>query len=142
MWKGVKMEADNTAKYGNNGMAITSLIFNILAWVLALIMLCINFVIVPLATAATFGGGLIFYVCTLPVSCLSPLGWLVGAITGYVAKNQIKETGVGGMGMANAGLIMSAIGLGITLLLICLAVVLPLVGVSIPFLSDPALFDY
>jgi len=44
-----------------NGMAITSLIAGILSWVLALILACLNWVIVPLFALATMGVGLMLY---------------------------------------------------------------------------------
>lgn len=135
------METNNTTRSSNNGMAIASLVFGILAWLLALIMLCLNFVIVPMLAVATFGVGGFLYICTISISCLSPLGWLVGAVTGYVAKNQIRQMGLDGMGMANAGFLMSLIGLGLTLLSICALIILPMIGISVPILSDPSLFN-
>ena len=111
-----------------NGLAITSLVLGILAWVLAIGLACLNWVILPLITVATMGVGGLLYICTLTVGCLSPLGWLIGAITGYVAKNQIKQSGMDGAGMANAGLIMNGIGMGLTFLGICAGVLLGLFG--------------
>lgn len=111
-----------------NGLAVTSLIVGILSWVLALGLACLNWVILPLVTVATMGFGSILYICTLAVGCFSPLGWLIGTITGYVSKNQIKQSGEEGAGMANAGFIMNVIGLGITILLVCAGVVLGLMG--------------
>ena len=111
-----------------NGLAITSLLCGITAWIIALILLCLNVGILPLFTVATLGIGGIFYICTAAIGCLSPVGWLVGAITGYAAKNQIRQTGEGGNGMASAGLIMSIIGLGITILAICIVGILAAAG--------------
>jgi hypothetical protein len=100
----------------SNGLAVTSLIIGIISWLLFIVLLCLNYVILPLLTVATMGVGAIFYVCTLSVGCMSPLGWLIGAILGYVAKNQIKQTGGENAGMANVGFIMNAIGLGLIIL--------------------------
>lgn len=111
-----------------NGMAITSLIAGILSWVLALILACLNWVIVPLFALATMGVGLMLYLCTAAIGCLSPLGWIVGAVTGYMAKNQIKQSGEGGEGIANAGFIMSLVGLGITILGVCIVGILAIAG--------------
>ena len=111
-----------------NGLAITSLVVGILSWILALALACLNWVILPLVTVATMGIGGILYVCTLGVGCLSPVLWLVGTITGYVGKNQIKQSGEEGAGIANAGFIMNVIGLGLTILGICAVVVLALMG--------------
>lgn len=102
-----------------NGLAVTSLILGILAWVFALALACLNWVILPIITVATMGAGGLLYICTLAVGCLSPLGWLIGTILGYSAKNQIKQAGEDGAGLANAGLILNAIGLGLTILGIC-----------------------
>ena len=116
-----------------NGMAITSLVAGILSWVLALILACLNWVVVPLFALATMGVGLILYVCTGTIACLSPVGWIIGAVTGYVAKNQIKQSGEGGERIANAGFIMSLIGLGITVLGICIIGALLIAGtISLP----------
>jgi len=102
-----------------NGLAVTSLVIGIISWVFFLLSACLNYVIVPLFAVATLGAGLVLYICTIGLVCLSPIGWLVGTILGNTAKNQIKQTGEGGAGMANAGFIMNAIGLGLTLLGIC-----------------------
>ena len=106
-----------------NGLAVTSLVLGILSWVLAIVLACLNWVILPIFTIATMGVAGVLYICTLAVGCLSPLGWLVGTILGYVAKNQIKQVPDGNAGMANAGFIMNAIGLGLTMLGICAVVV-------------------
>ena len=127
---------------GTNGMAITSLVFAILSWLLTLILLIVNLIIIPLVTLATFGFGSLLYICTITISCISPIGWLVGAITGNAAKSQIRQTGAEGLGMAQVGTIMSVIGLVLTFLSICLIVSLPVLGVSIPILSDPSSFGY
>lgn len=112
-----------------NGLAVTSLVMGILAWVFAISLACLNWVILPLITVATMGVGGLLYFCTLAVGCLSPLGWLIGTITGYVAKNQIKQLGMEGAGIANAGFIMNIIGLVLTVLGICTVIVLGLLGV-------------
>lgn len=118
-----------SARGKTNGLAVTSLITGILAWVLAIALACVNWVILPLITVATMGFGGLLYICTLTVGCLSPLGWLIGVITGYVAKNQIKQSGMDGAGMANAGFIINTIGLGVTILGICAIAGLGLFGV-------------
>jgi peptidyl-prolyl cis-trans isomerase B (cyclophilin B) len=62
---------------------------------------------------------------------------LVSVITGHVAISQIKQTGEGGKGMATAGLIMSYIGLGLTLIGICVSAVLAALGtISLPYLNQ------
>jgi len=114
-----------------NGLAVTSLVIGIISWVFFLISVCLNYVIVPMFAVATLGAGLVFYICTIGLLCLSPIGWLIGAIFGYIAKNQIKQTGEGGAGIANAGFILNTIGLGLTLLFICGVIVyIALVGTA------------
>jgi hypothetical protein len=102
-----------------NGNATASLVLGIVSWVLFLVTVCLNWVIVPLFALATMGVGLIVYFCTLGMACLSPILWLIGAILGNTAKNQIRRTGEGGAGAANAGFIMNLIGLILTALSIC-----------------------
>ncbi len=102
-----------------NGLAITSLVIGIVSWLLFLVLLCLNYVILPIFTLATMGAGAIFYICTLTTGCLSPLGWLVGTILGYTGKNQMKQAGQEDMGLANAAFIINVIGLGLTFLGLC-----------------------
>jgi hypothetical protein len=74
------------------------------------------------------------------VGCLSPIGWLVGVITGHTALGQIRMKGEEGAGMAKAGLIMGYIGLGLTIVTICVLLVLIITGsvslMSLPFLNE------
>jgi len=102
-----------------NGMAITSLIIGIISWLLFLILLCINYVLLPVFAVVTMGAGAIFYIFTLTAGCISPIGWLLGCIFGYRARSQINRGGQEGKGMANAGLIINGIGLGLTIISIC-----------------------
>jgi hypothetical protein len=102
-----------------NGLAITSLVASVLAWLLALLLACFNFVVLPLITIATLGVGGVLYVCTIAVGLLSPIGWIVAVITGNTAKKQIRATGASGEGMATAGIISGYVGLGITVLVLC-----------------------
>jgi hypothetical protein len=102
-----------------NGMAITSLVSSVLAWLMALLLACFNFVILPLLTVATLGVGGILYVCTGVIGLISPIGWLIAVFTGNSAMKQIKQTGANGEGIAKAGIISGYIGLGITILVIC-----------------------
>ena len=50
------------------------------------------------------------------------LCWPLGLIFGFVARNQIKERGDSGDGLALAGIIISFVGLAITILYIILVV--------------------
>jgi len=124
----------STLKPKNNSLAVVSLVSGIVAWVIALLTLC-STIVISVAGIATAGIGWLLYCCVIPLVCLPPIGWIVGVITGHIGKNQIKQSGEGGNGMATAGLIMGYVGLGLTIISICLMIVLPLVGVTIPFLS-------
>lgn len=59
---------------------------------------------------------LIAAICGLTV--VPVIGSIVGAITGHMAKRQIAETGEEGSGMATAGLVISYITIGLTILLV------------------------
>lgn len=102
-----------------NGMAVTSLISSVLAWLMALLLACFNFIVLPLLTVATMGVGGVLYICTGTVGLISPIGWLIAIITGNTAIKKIKLTGESGEGLAKAGIISGYIGLGITLLILC-----------------------
>jgi hypothetical protein len=102
-----------------NGNATASLVIGIISWLIFFITVCLNFVIIPLFAVATMGVGIVFYICTFGLGCLSPIGWLIGMILGNTAKGQIRQTGEGGAGMANAGFIMNLIGLIIVALSLC-----------------------
>ena len=115
--------APTPAQSQTNGLAVTSLVVGILSWVLAIALACLNWVILPIFTIATMGVGGFLYICTLAVGCLSPLGWLIGTILGYIAKNQVREDRYGNPGIANAGFIVNAIGLGLTILGICVILI-------------------
>jgi len=120
----------------NNGMAITSMVMGIIGWVLALIGICINFVIVPATAALTMGGGALLYICTCVPVLIPPIFWIIGLVTGYVGRNQINDTGAGGMGMAKAGIIMAYVGLVLGILSICVMIILLITGAaSLPFLE-------
>lgn len=121
---------------GTNGNAVASLVIGIISWFLFLILLCLNYVILPLITVATFGMGSVLYLCTLSVSCLSPLGWLIGTILGYLAKKQIKQPYDGNIGMANTGFIMNSIGLGLTVLGLCAILAYGIIVGGFGFLNE------
>lgn len=116
-----------------NGNAVTSLVMGIAGWVFYIGMWCFSFLVGWAVAIATYGVGLL---CLVPLACLSPLLWLVGVITGHIARGQIRERGESGGGMAMAGLVMGYIGLGLTILGLILAIILSALG----FLSLSTLF--
>ena len=91
-----------------NGSATASLAFGIIGWVLYFALWCFNFTIGSFLAILTYGLGLL---CLLPLTCFSPLLWLVGVVTGHVGISQIKHTGEGGHGMAIWGLVLNYLGL-------------------------------
>lgn len=125
------MNVQNLPTSKTNSMAIVSLVAGILAWIIAIILLCINAGIMPVFTIATLGLGSMLYLCTAAPGCISMIGWLVAIIAGHAAKRQIKQTGDRGGGAATAGLIMGYIGWGLMVLIICLIVILLIAGVPI-----------
>ncbi len=68
------------------------------------------------------------------------LGAIVAIITGHMAKSEIKKSmgALGGDGMATAGLILGYSNLALGLCIVCVAVILPLMGIglTIPFLTS------
>ena len=77
---------------------------------------------------------------------LGILGWTIlpglasiaAIITGHMAKNEIKGSmgQLGGDGMATAGLVMGYASVVIGICILCVAVVLPMMGLlTIPFLE-------
>jgi hypothetical protein len=82
----------------------------------------------------------ILNICIAPLGCLSPIGWIVGIVTGHMGIRQIKTSGEGGRGMAVTGLISGYIGIGIVLITFCLftvAIALTAAGLlTIPFLEE------
>jgi hypothetical protein len=71
---------------------------------------------------------------------LPMLGAVVAVITGHMAHSEIKKSAgmITGKGMATAGLIMGYLVLAGGICAICLAIILPLMGIglSIPFISN------
>lgn len=119
-----------------NGNAVASLVIGIISWLLFVILLCLNYVILPVFTVATMGLAGILYICTISVSCLSPLGWLIGTILGYIAKNQVNQDRYGNNGIANTGLILNAIGLGLTIVGVCVILVYAIIVGGFGFLEQ------
>ncbi len=72
----------------------------------------------------------------LGLSFLPTIGSIAALITGYMAKNEIRASGgsQGGDGMATAGIILGWIGIGLTVVGLCIAcffILLPLVLVPL-----------
>jgi hypothetical protein len=125
---------------GNDNLSTFSMIAGIVGWVFFLLLLCSNFLIFPLILA-TFGLGVLLYICMVPLGCLPPIAWISAVVSGHMANAKIKSEGGGNAGMAKAGLIMGYIGIGLVLVTACVFVVLILAGVSIPW-TDLFNLDY
>lgn len=67
------------------------------------------------------------------------LGAIVAVITGYMAKNEIRQSGgmLGGDGLATAGLILGWLHLALAVIGICLATLAILGVITIPFCFIP-----
>lgn len=86
------MDASLTAETPiRNRLAMVSLITSLVGWFFFLVNICLQ-VISGFLSVVTAGLGLFLYCCLLPVTCLPPILWIVGIITGFVAQKQIAET--------------------------------------------------
>ena len=63
---------------------------------------------------------------------------LVAVITGYMARNQIKQTGEQGMGMATAGMIIGIVHLVLIALGVIALILIVVFGVGIAFFGIAA----
>jgi hypothetical protein len=70
----------------------------------------------------------------LGLTLLPTIGSIVGLILGYMARNQIQDSGgtMGGEGLAKAGIIVGWIGIGFTLIACCIVVLAFALGLGIP----------
>ena len=109
-----------------NGSAIASMVLGIVSWILYIALWCFNSTIGAFLTVFTYGAGLL---CLLPLSCISPLLWLIGIITGHVGLSQVKRTGESGRAMAVTGLVLNYLGLGLIVGGTLVVLILVLTGV-------------
>ena len=56
---------------------------------------------------------------------------LVAVITGIMARNQIKQTGEGGMGMATAGIIIGAVHMGLLVVGVIAIILIFIFGIAL-----------
>lgn len=117
----------------NNSKALTSMISGITGWAVWIFSLCFNLTLGWIITAATLG---LASLCLIPLGCLPLIAWVVAVITGHMGVSEIRRTGEGGRGMAISGLIMGYVGLGITLLTICVITILIATGTSVGILDQ------
>ena len=68
------------------------------------------------------------------------LGHILALVFGYLARNEIRNSGgrVGGSGFATAGIIMGYIGIGLTVLaLVFVIVLISIVAANVPNIPTP-----
>jgi hypothetical protein len=110
-----------------NKLASTSFTLGILGWLGYLLQWCFDLTLGLLLAAVTAGSSAI---CSTVLDFL-PFGfWLIGIVTGHMALGQIKQKGSHGRGKALWGLVLSYIGMFITILLVAGVVVLIATGVG------------
>ena len=88
----------------------------------------------PPAQAPTSGMAIASLVASiLGLTFIPVLGGIAGVILGYVARNQIRESGgaVGGEGLAKAGLIIGWVGIGLFVTACTIVVILSALGPAI-----------
>lgn len=70
----------------------------------------------------------------LGVTFFPTIGSIVGLILGYTARNQIRDSegATTGEGLATAGIIVGWIGVGLTVIGLCIAMLVLVLGLSIP----------
>ena len=70
----------------------------------------------------------------LGLTLFPAIGSIIGLILGYMARNQIRDSGgtIGGEGLAKAGIIIGWIGVGLTLIGCCIVALAFALGLSIP----------
>jgi len=70
----------------------------------------------------------------LGLTLVPTIGSIIGVILGYMARNQIRDSGgaVGGEGLAQAGIIIGWVGIGLAVVGFCIALAALVLGLAIP----------
>jgi len=114
----------------SNTMALVGLILGVVAWAIALGLTGVTFL------SLGFCG-----VCTGPLSCLTPLFWLVGVVLSGIGLSEVNKDPVGyspsSKGLAIIGLVLNGAGIVLTLCGLIASVIAVVLGVTIPLLSLP-----
>ena len=73
----------------------------------------------------------------LGLTLFPTIGSIIGLILGYMARNQIRDSGgtMGGEGLARAGIIIGWVGIGLAVIFICIFIATLVLGLSIPGLA-------
>ena len=122
-------------------LSTASLTFGILGWILYLLQWCFDLTIGLLLAVVSAGSSAI---CSTALDFLPLVFWLVGIVTGHVALGQIKRTGVPGRGRAIWGLLLSYIGIFLTIFFILIVIILIASGFGVGILNKiiPSLPKY
>ena len=113
------MESDQTE---TNKMALTSASSAGVAWVIGGLGTCGSFFLPPPFSLFSICAGIVFVI-----------GNLAAAITGYLGRNQIRDSGGAqtGAGLAMTGLVLGGIGTVLTICIICIVPVLIFGGAAL-----------
>ncbi len=114
----------------SNTMALVGLILGIVAWAAVVGLTGVTFL------SLGFCG-----ICTGPMSCLTPLFWLVGIVLSGIGLSEVNKDPVGyspsSKGLAIIGLVLNGAGILFILCSLIASVIMIVLGVSISLLSLP-----
>ena len=114
----------------SNTMALVGLILGIVAWAAVLGL-----------TGVTFLSLGCCGICTGPMSCLTPLFWVVGVVLSGIGLSEVNKDPVGyspsSKGLAIIGLVLNGVGILFTLCSLIASVIAVVLGVTIPLLALP-----
>ena len=114
----------------SNTMALVGLILGIVAWAAVLGL-----------TGVTFLSLGCCGICTGPMSCLTPLFWLVGIVLSGIGLSEVNKDPVGyspsSKGLAIIGLVLNGAGILFTICGLITSVIAVILGLTITLLSLP-----
>ena len=114
----------------SNTMALVGLILGVVAWAAVVGLTGVTFV-----SLGCCG------ICTGPMSCLTPLFWVVGVVLSGIGLSEVNKDPVGyspsSKGLAIIGLVLNGVGILFTLCSLIASVIAVVLGVTIPLLSLP-----
>ena len=114
----------------SNTMALVGLILGIVAWAAVVGLTGVTFL------SLGFCG-----ICTGPMSCLTPLFWVVGVVLSGIGLSEVNKDPVGyspsSKGLAIIGLVLNGAGILFILCSLIASVIMIVLGVSISLLSLP-----
>ncbi len=127
---GVQPSTSPPAGPPSNTMALVGLILGIVAWAAVVGLTGVTFL------SLGFCG-----ICTGPMSCLTPLFWVVGVVLSGIGLSEVNKDPVGyspsSKGLATIGLVINGVGILFTICGLVASVIMIVLGVSISLLSLP-----